>query len=134
MVAVRITIHTEIQVITLYLFSLVCGLRSNKRPKEDPAVSAGKQTKGRRLNSNKKLKPSEKKKNLKKKRRQSKKKRSRQGGGKTGRQETVDESSKRTAVTWPWLTSITISGEVICAGYIVSPRLGSSVTYYSNSL
>ena len=83
------------------------------------------------MNSNKKLKPSEKKKNKKKKqkkkqkKRQSNKKRARRGAGKagkTGRQEVVDESSKRTAVIWPWLTSITISGEVICAGYIISPR------------
>ena len=82
------------------------------------------------MNSNKSLKLSEKKKNEKKKnkrkkQRESNKSRPRRGAGKKGkkgRQEVVDESSKRTAVIWPWLTSITISGEVICAGYIVSPR------------
>ena len=91
------------------------------------------------MNSNKKLKPSEKKKNKKKKqkKRQSKKKRARRGAGKAGkagRQEVVDESSKRTAVIWPWLTSITVSGEVICAGYIVSPRQDHGTTQLLNSL
>ena len=119
------------------LFSAVCGLRSNRRPKEDPALSAGRKTKGRKLNSKTKLKPSEKKKKLKKKRKQSKKKRARRGAGKKGRQQregVVDESSKRTGVIWPWLTSITISEEVVCAGYIVSPRLGLGTTELLNSL
>ena len=111
------------------LFSAVCGLRSNRRPKEDPALSAGRKTKGRKT----KLKPSEKKKKLKKKRKQSKKKRARRGAGKKGRQQregVVDESSKRTGVIWPWLTSITISEEVVCAGYIVSPRLGLGTSHF----
>ena len=51
------------------------------------------------------------------------------GAGKEDRQETVDESSKRTAVIWPWLTSITVSGEFICAGYIVSPRQDLRTTF-----
>ena len=113
-------------------FSAVCGLRKNKRPKVDPALSAGKQSKGRRLNTKKKLKPSEKKKNLTKKQRQSNKRRTRRGAGRKGkaeREEVVDESSKRTAVIWPWLSSITISGEVVCAGYIVSPRHGFWTTF-----
>ena len=118
------------------LFSAVCGLRSNRRPKEDPALSAGRKTKGRKLNSKTKLKPSEKKKKLKKKRKQSKKKRARRGAGRKGRQQrderegVVDESGKRTGVIWPWLTSITISEEVVCAGYIVSPRLGLGTSHF----
>ena len=119
--------------LSLYpFFSAVCGLRKNKRPKVDPALSAGKQSKGRRLNTKKKLKPSEKKKNLTKKQRQSNKRRTRRGAGRKGkaeREEVVDESSKRTAVIWPWLSSITISGEVVCAGYIVSPRHGFWTTF-----
>ena len=84
------------------------------------------------MNSKKKLKPSEKKKNLTKKAGKSNKRRTRRGAGRKGkaeREEVVDESSKRTAVIWPWLTSITISGEVVCAGYIVSPRLGFGTTF-----
>ena len=113
---------------TNIIINAVCGLRSNKRPKEDPAATNNQQKKRK--------KPSEKKKEMKKKvskkkkrrpRRDAAKKKGKKGKekkrqGNTERQEVEDDSSKRTAVIWPWLTSITVSGEVVCAGHIISPR------------
>ena len=103
-------------------------MRSNRRPKQDPGFIESKQERAK--------KPSEKKKQLEKnsrtrrdagkkskkgKQKKQKKQKKPKKGRKSERNE-EDESSKRTAVIWPWLTSITVSGSTVCPGYIVSPR------------
>ena len=114
----------------LIIINAVCGLRSNKRPKEDPAATNNQQKKRKKPSEKKKQmkKKGSKKKNRRPRRDAAKKKgkkgkeKKRQGNTGTERQEVEDESSKRTAVIWPWLTSITVSGQVVCAGHIISPR------------
>ena len=109
-------------------------MRSNRRPKQDPGFIESKQERAK--------KPSEKKKQLeknsrprrdagKKSKKGKQKKQKKQKKGRKSERNEEDESSKRTAVIWPWLTSITVSGSTVCPGYIVSPRQSCWRSLYS---
>lgn len=97
-----------------------CGLKKNKRPKEDPSVVSKK--KGRKTKKNKR-------KNDKKRRRKNKRRRTRRAAkAKSGRQDAEDVSRERTGLIWPWLASVTISGRVTCSAFIISSRIVITVT------
>ena len=84
------------------IYNSVCGLKKNKRPREDPAANGG--TRGGKRKTKRKSKKNKKKrtrravKNIEKK--------------KTQRTEDDDVSAQRTGLIWPWLASVTISNEV----------------------
>ena len=48
--------------------------------------------------------------------------------------EVEDLSDVRTGLIWPWIASITVSGEVTCTGYIISSRIVITVTRCFTSL
>lgn len=99
---------------------IACGLKKNKRPKDDPSVVSKK--KGR--------KTKKKRKNDKKRRRKNKRRRTRRAAKaeKSGRQDAEDVSRERTGLIWPWLASVTISGRVTCSAFIISSRIVITVT------
>ena len=107
---------------------LVCGLKKNKRPKEDPSSSGNRvrrsPAKKKQIRKHKSKKTGRVKKviNNKKKQRKSKNKNKIKKSSRTNSKQIVDESDKRVPLIWPWLASVTINGEVSCSAHIISPR------------
>ena len=106
-------------------YLIVCGLKKNKRPKEDPSLSLS-----RRRRSPAKKKGTKKKKVKGKKKHQTKTKKNvgRNNKSKPKQEVVEDLSDVRTGLIWPWIASITISGEVTCTGFIISSRIVITAT------
>ena len=88
--------------ILILILIKVCGLKKNKRPREDPAANGG--TRGGKRTTKRKSKKSKKKRTRRAVKSQGKKK--------IQRTEDDDVSAQRTGLIWPWLASVTISNEV----------------------
>ena len=107
---------------------LVCGLKKNKRPKEDPSSSGNRirrsPAKKKQIRKHKSKKADRVKKVIKtkKKQRKSKNKNKIKKSSRTNSKQIVDESDKRVPLIWPWLASVTINREISCSAHIISPR------------
>ena len=106
---------------------LVCGLKKNKRPKEDPSLSGNRvrrsPAKKKQIRKHKSKKADRVKKVIKTKKKQRKQKnKASKKSSRTNSKQIVDESDKRVPLIWPWLASVTINGEVSCSAHIISPR------------
>ena len=63
-----------------------------------------------------------------KKRKKSKQRRKRRADKNSELDSRQGISSQRTGLIWPWLASVTISGEVTCSAFIISSRIVVTVT------
>ena len=128
---------TAFCVLKYLILSPVCGLKKNKRPKEDPSSSSRmkRSPKEQKKGGKRKKKSSGKSNSLKGKRKQNKNpKKTFKKTRKLKQTEVEDLSDVRTGLIWPWIASITVSGEVTCTGYIISSRIVITVTRCFKSL